>query len=265
MIEYVKDVRRYDPGIGGRKLWQMYRSEFGRENALGRDRFESIVRNNGLCIRYGTRKPRTTDSRHAYPVYPDLVKNLIPDAPDTVWVSDITYQKIWDGEETYHFCYISLITDYYTKEIIGYAVGASLSACYPIAALRMALRRLTGTSGLPIHHSDRGVQYASYEYVSLLKQFGLAISMTERGDPKENAVAERVNNTLKNELFKSMEFRTIEQVKKALEKAVDFYNNRRPHMSLDMMTPAKAAMQKGEIKKCWTSYRENHLRTTHNE
>ena len=107
-----------------------------------------------------------------------------------------------------------------------------------------------------IHHSDRGVQYASYAYTDRLKQAGVRISMTECGNPKDNAVAERVNNTIKNELFKGMKFHTIEQVRQALKVAVDFYNNERPHWSLDGMTPVQAGRMKGEIQKKWTSFRE---------
>lgn len=262
VVEYVKSVRKSDGGIGGLKLWQMCHSEFGEREAIGRDRFEAIIAKNGLNVRKRTYTPRTTDSTHGLPTYPNLVKSYIPFAPNKLWVSDITYQKIWDDteKETYHFCYISLVTDYYTKQIVGYAVGQTLAASYSIEALNMALESSNERSAGLIHHSDRGVQYASYEYIKLLKDSDITISMTESGDPKDNAVAERVNNTLKNELFKGMTFYTIEQVRKAMKTAVDFYNHRRPHMSLDMMTPAEAAKKTGEITKKWTSHRENHIK-----
>ena len=121
----------------------------------------------------------------------------------------------------------------------------------------MALGRLGDNPAIDlIHHSDRGVQYASYDYTRLLKKHNIKISMTECGDPKDNAVAERVNGIIKNELLMGMSFFSIEEVRKALEVAVDFYNNERPHMSLDWKTPAEAALCAGELEKKWKSYRE---------
>lgn len=262
VVEYVKSVRKQDPGIGGRKLWHMYRHEFGEKASMGHCRFESIISKYKLGVRVSNRKPRTTDSRHNLPTYPNKIKDLIPTSANEVWVSDITYQKIWDDlqEGTYHFCYISLITDYYTKEIIGYSVGDTLATKYPIEALEMALTRIDKGESTPIHHSDRGVQYASSEYIKRLREFGIMPSMTESGNPKDNAVAERVNNTLKNELFKGLCFISIKEVKEALDKAVYFYNNLRPHGSIGMLRPAEAAKLKGELKKNWTSYRENHIK-----
>src|SRR3712207_2977771 len=182
-----------------------------------------------------------------------------------LWVSDITYIPFWTFPERgiYDFCYLALVTDCYSKEIIGYSVGATLATLYPMQALDMALKRIKDGRFLNdslIHHSDRGVQYASYEYTGRLKSLGIKISMTETGDPKHNAVAERVNNTIKNELLKDMEFFSIDGVKAALEAAIDFYNNERPHMSLDGMTPVEASKQVGEIKKRWISYREKAIK-----
>ena len=265
VIEYVKSIRKQDPGIGGRKLWLMYCKEFGEENAMGHCRFEDIISRYKLGVRSSNRKPRTTDSRHGLPTYPNKIKELIPSSPNEVWVSDITYQKIWDDAEqgTYHFCYISLITDYYTKEIIGYSVGESLSTRFPLKALNMALMRLERYKDIitPIHHSDRGVQYASNEYIKLLSEYGIIPSMTECGNPKDNAVAERVNNTLKNELFMGLSFTSLQEVEEALERAVHFYNELRPHGSIGMLTPKEAAKQKGSLKKNWTSYREKYIKS----
>ena len=125
----------------------------------------------------------------------------------------------------------------------------------------MALKRLDGLEKIDlIHHSDRGVQYASSEYVHLLQKIHIKISMTETGDPKENAQAERINNTMKNELLKGKRFTDIDQVRAAVAKAVDFYNFRRPHMSINMMTPAEAAFCEGVLEKWWISYREKAVR-----
>lgn len=200
----------------------------------------------GLCGLFGRTKQ----------VYPNLIRDLIPIRPNQLWVSDITYIPIWVDETDYIFCYVSLILDAYTEEIVGWSVGPSLETKYPLAALKMALKRLEGKDDIDIiHHSDRGVQYASNEYVFLLKKNGFNISMTENGDPKENPQAERINNTMKNEIFKGLTFHSIQEVIKSVAAAIDFYNNERPHMSIDMMTPAEAANCTGEIKKHWTSYR----------
>ncbi len=257
VLEYIKTVRVKDPGIGGRKLWEMYRKEFSHCAPVGRDRFAAIIDKYDLKLRRKARAPRTTDSRHGLPTYPDLVKSFIPTGPNQLWVSDITYITMWSGEYTYCFSYLSLVLDAYTEEIVGWSVGPTLEQAYPIEALKMALRRLEGKTGISlIHHSDRGCQYASREYVRILNEYGIRISMTETGNPKDNAQAERINNTIKNELLKGMLFKSIEQVTDAVSRAVRFYNEERPHMSINMMTPSEAAAYSGEIHKLWTSYRE---------
>lgn len=263
VVEYIKHIRKKATGLGGDKIWYMYCKEFGKEHHVGYNRFYDTIDKYNLKVRVKRRRVRTTDSRHEFPLYPNLTKELIPIRPNQLWVSDITYIPIWlnafDGE--YDFCYLSLITDYYTKEIIGYSVGETLEAKYPMDALRMALVRIDGeNTDSIIHHSDRGVQYASYAYTDMLRENGIRISMTECGDPRDNAVAERVNNTIKNELLKGMSFTGIEQVRAAVKAAVDFYNNERPHLSLNCMTPKEAASCQGEIKKKWMSYRENRIK-----
>lgn len=219
------------------------------------DRFCRIIYENNLKIRKKTRKPRTTDSTHGLPTYPNLIKDIIPTGANQLWVSDITYIVIMEDATHYHFCYLSLILDAYTEEIIGWSVGPTLDTCYPIEALNLALTRRKCTGEPPIHHSDRGCQYASKEYVSILKANGFRISMTETGDPKDNAQAERINNTMKNELLKGKTFRYINEVKEAVAFAVDFYNNRRPHMSIGMSTPSSMADVTGEKNMLWKSYR----------
>jgi transposase InsO family protein len=178
---------------------------------------------------------------------------------DTV-ASDITYITIWLPDGSYVFCYLSLVTDAYTKEIIGYCVGDTLGSCYTVEALEMAVRRIAAKEikGL-IHHSDRGVQYASADYIAILRHNGILPSMTEDGNPKDNAIAERVNGIIKNELLQGMRFSSIQEVRKAVATAVHFYNNERPHMSLDMLTPVQAGEMQGPIRKRWISYREKYL------
>lgn len=261
VLEFVKCVRAKDPGLGGEKLWLMYRHEFGASEAsVGRDCFCAILSKYNLTVRKRLRAPRTTDSSHYLPRYPDLTRTLLPDHPDQLWVSDITYITLWLADESYTFCYLSLVTDAYTREIIGYCVGDSLGSCYTVEALEMAIGRIASREikGL-IHHSDRGVQYASADYIAILRHNGILPSMTEDGDPKDNAIAERVNGIIKNELLYGMRFSSIEEVRKAVATAVHFYNNERPHMSLNMLTPAQAGQMEGSIKKRWISYREKYL------
>ena len=260
-LEYIKDIRKKDPGIGGVKLWRMYRRDFKGNDPIGRDRFVDIINEHNLKVRLKVRKPRTTDSSHGLPTYPNLVKDFIPAAPNQLWVSDITYITIWLDAWHYIFCYLSLILDAYTEEIVGWCVGPTLETVYPIKALRMALKRIEGKTDIKlIHHSDRGCQYACSDYIKLLNDNHISISMTESGDPKDNAQAERVNNTMKNELLKDMRFSCIDDVLAAVASAVDFYNNERPHMSIDMMTPSMAAFCEGAIKKHWFSYRERAIK-----
>lgn len=240
----------------------MYKREFGTNSPVGRDRFASIVDHYGLKVRKRVRAPKTTDSKHNLPLYPDLVKAYIPTAPGQLIVSDITYIAIGIDELHYKFCYLSLVLDAYTKEIVGWSVGETLSTRYPLEALQMALERIESydldTSNL-IHHSDRGCQYASREYINVLKEKGVRISMTESGNPKDNAQAERINSTMKNEMLKDKTFRSVSEVEAAVAKAVEFYNNHRPHMSINMMTPAEARQCNGPIKKHWHSYRDDAL------
>jgi transposase InsO family protein len=144
--------------------------------------------------------------------------------------------------------------DAYSEEIMGYQVGASLEACYNIMSLRKALKkcdeRQSDLTGL-IHHSDRGAQYASSKYAGMLKERAIAISMTESGNPKENPQAERVNSTFKNELFYGRRFRSLAEVRTAVDAAVEFYNSSRPHMSIDMMTPQEASLCQGKLSKIY--------------
>jgi len=256
IVRFIKHIRERDRGIGGFKLWTMYQDRYGSIMSIGRDSFYNIIDRNNLKVRVRVRKPKTTDSTHGLPTFSNKVKDFIPTAPNQLWVSDITYIEIWLDEHTYAFCYLSLIMDAYTEEIVGWSIGPTLETKYPVEALKMALKRIEGCENINlIHHSDRGCQYASREYVSILKEHGIEISMTESGDPRDNAQAERINNTMKNELLKGMKFHSLDEVKDAVMKAIDFYNNERPHMSIGMKTPAEAAEMTGERDLRWTSYR----------
>lgn len=254
IVEYVKSIRQIDKAIGGEKLWYMYRDYFTEKHRVGRDAFSKILSQSGLTLRKPRKSCRTTNSEHGLPLYPDLIKALAIVRPNQVWVSDITYIRLLAD-----FCYLSLVTDAYTHEIIGYHVGPTLETVHTLKALKPASQRLVATTQEVIHHSDRGVQYASFMYVEELKRQGIKISMTENGDPKENAIAERINGILKQEFLDHYEFVTIEEVQQAVEAAVSFYNTQRPHRSIDMLTPQKAALRTGILPKRWVCYKDKYI------
>ena len=263
VVNFIQEKRGHDPGIGGNKLWMMYRNAFGDRNSVGNNRFYDIIDRYDLKVRKIKRRVQTTHSKHNYPLYPDLTRNLLPTQPGHLMVSDITYIPYYLDPDRglTSFCHLSIITDYYSKEIVGYNVAPTLESKYTLQALDAALKHYARHNLTPqIHHSDRGMQYASYAYTSRLKSKDIAISMTERGNPKDNAVAERVNNTIKNELLKGMTFVSLDEVRQAVDKAILFYNEERPHLSLDGMTPKEAARCRGEIKKRWVSYREKAIK-----
>ncbi len=263
-LEIIHSIRVHDPGMGGLTLWHAYREACPSTERMGRDRFEDLIHRHGLKVRQKIRKPRTTDSSHGLRVYPNLAYDFIPTEINQLWVSDITYIPVWISKEEYTFSYLSLTMDAYSHEIIGWAVGATLETAHTIEALKMALGRVEAVrdtvAGKLIHHSDRGIQYASKAYIDLLGEYSIRVSMTENGNPKDNAMAERVNGTIKNELLKDMTFKSVNEVREAVGKAVDYYNKCRPHMSLDMKTPEQAAKCKGSLRKLCKSYRENAIK-----
>ena len=214
----------------------------------GRDAFIEILRKHGLMVHLRRRKHyKTTDSNHHYRKYPNLIKDIIPMRPNEIWVADITYVETDEG-----VCYLSLITDAYSHKIVGWAVGPTLETIYPLEALKMALATIDDeTASRLIHHSDRGCQYCSDAYVAELKKYGISISMTQSGDPLENAVAERANGILKTEWLYKMTIATRDEGRSVLERIIGFYNTQRPHMSIGMQTPEAAHMQSGEQRRCW--------------
>lgn len=257
-VQFIREVKGKDPGIGGMKVWAMYCRTFPDRDRIGRDRFCDIFDRYGFKIRR-RRRARTTDSRHNNPTYPNIVKEVIPIRLGEIIVGDITYIPLESNDGQRRFCYVSLLMDSYSKMILGSSVGMTLEAKYPMEALSEATKLLVAHGvdlSRTIHHSDRGVQYTCSDYVTELRKNKVMISMTESGNPKDNAEAERINNTLKNELFKDMVFTNIDQVRVALRRAVMFYNHERPHLSLEMRTPVEAASETGRFKRQWISYRE---------
>ena len=204
-------------------------------------------------VTINTATRQTTLSKHRFKKYPNIVRDFIPIAPNQLWVSDITYIQLHEG-----FAYLSLITDAYSRKIVGFCLSRDLSARGPLAALKMALASNLDRNGL-IHHSDRGVQYCYDEYVKLLEHHEIKISMTEKGDPLENALAERVNGILKQELLEEV-FIDYETAQREVAVACSTYNHLRPHWIIDNLKPAQAHQLSGIIKKRWTNYWQKNKR-----
>lgn len=257
--QFIAEARDMAPGMGGAKIWEMYVKEFGKDKAIGRDRFCDIYDAMGLKLRKKRRGVRTTDSTHGLPTYPNLVKQIIPERFGEIIVGDITYIPIEREDGDHDFCYLNLIMDSHSKIIIVRKVAPTLEKEYSIMALQEAHALLVYHGVDPhqtIHHTDRGVQYASYDYVEQLRLYGMSISMTENGNPKDNPQAERINETIKNQLLKGMVFHSIGEAEAAVDRAIEFYNNRRPHDSLDGFTPMEAMAHTGRFKRRWKSWRE---------
>jgi putative transposase len=250
ILEMVRDKRKLMSRIGVRKLLEMITPGLLRQSLeIGRDAFFDLLREHGLLIRKRKRKVITTYSRHWLKKYPNLIKELIIDRPNQVWVSDITYIETDQG-----FMYLFLITDAYSRKILGYHLSESLKTTGAIKALEMAFSNsLYPLDGL-IHHSDRGIQYCSGDYVDLLQDRHVQISMTAKGDPLENAIAERVNGILKDEWIHHTNYKTKTQATAHLDEIIQIYNSIRPHSSCDMLTPEQSYLKSGVLKKRWKTY-----------
>jgi transposase InsO family protein len=182
--------------------------------------------------------------------YPNLIKGLSPERPNHLWVSDITYINTDCG-----FLYLYLITDVYSRKIIGWHLSDNLGSDNAILALFMAISQLPANCGEIIHHSDRGIQYCSLKYVKILETHGIKISMTENGDPYENAIAERVNGILKTEWLYDMDLHGYTDALAAVTQVIKIYNTERLHSSIEMLTPDQAHSCTGKLKRLWKSYK----------
>ncbi len=249
LLQLVGQERKLMPRIGGRKLLYKIQDRLPQELLLGRDLFFDFLRESGLLVRKKRYRARTTFSNHWLRKYPNLIKDFIPDAPHQLWVSDITYVETDEG-----FVYLFLITDAYSRKIIGWSISDTLEATNAVTALYMALSQLPAGVKNVYHHSDRGVQYCCDKYVKLLQKNHFQISMTENGDPRENAIAERVNGILKTEWIYDLKIKTKEKAKEEVFRIISIYNNNRPHCSVDMLTPDQAHYQSGSLKKHWKNY-----------
>jgi len=249
LLQLVEKERILMPKLGGRKLLELIQPRLPEELNMGRDSFFDFLRRHGLLVGKRRRRIKTTYSNHWLHKYPNLIKEFVPIKAHQLWVSDITYVETAQG-----FVYLNLITDAYSRKIVGWAVGATLEAKYTVNALNMALQQLPkGTKSL-IHHSDRGVQYCCNDYVKVLTKNHVQISMTENGDPRENAIAERVNGILKDEWLNQIKLESLDQAITQLKRIIVIYNHNRPHASLDMKTPEFAHSQTGVFKKHWKTY-----------
>lgn len=247
LLQEVNRIRKRQKRIGARKLLFMMNSFFQQHKIhIGRDAFFDLLRDRAMLVRRRRGgKPRTTFSGFWLKKYPNLTNDFIPTAPNQLWVSDITYLPI--GKD---FGYLSLITDAYSHKVVGFYLCTDLSARGCVLALKMALKNNPHRENL-IHHSDRGLQYYSAGYMKLLGN--IRVSMSENSDPLENAIAERMNGILKDELLEKY-FETFSQAQREVAIAISIYNHERPHSSVDMLTPAMAHLQSGELRKRWKNY-----------
>jgi putative transposase len=253
ILSEVSAIRKDHKRMGTRKLYeklQPFMSE--HQIKIGRDALFDLLSSNHMLVRKRKRRIKTTQSYHWLRKYSNLIHGFTPTAPNQLWVSDITYWKI-NGS----YVYISFITDAFSHKVVGYHVAQSLEAVEIITALKMAL---SGFLIEPeshfklIHHSDRGVQYCSHDYVKLLQDNHIQISMTENGDPLENAIAERLNGILKDEYLNDSPVKSIEEARIVLARAVYLYNEERPHMSVGNMYPGQVHEQSLKPEKLWKNY-----------
>ena len=249
IVAEVLKYRVHQKHLGTRKLLgEMQTFLDSHHFQIGRDALFTLLADRCLLVRRRKRKGSiTTFSKHRYRKYPNIIKGYIPIAPNLLWATDITYIHVGTG-----FAYLSLITDLYSHKTVGFCLHKTLSAKGPLQALKMALKSAGDVSQL-IHHSDRGVQYCCDEYVKMLNDNHIKISMTENGDPLENAVAERVNGILKMELLEAA-YSNFNTAQDAIAIAISTYNYLRPHNSINNLKPMEAHQLTGAIAKKWKSY-----------
>lgn len=230
VLDQIHSIRQEMPKVGGRKLHYLLRQTLLKSGntELGRDRLFDLLRENNLLVERKKKYAVTTNSNHPFKVYKNLIMKEVVHHTDQIWVSDITYIRTKHG-----FSYLSLVTDLFSRKIVGYHASESLELVGCIKALKMALKQ-----GKPkIHHSDRGSQYCSHRYTNMLKKYNVKISMTENGNCYENAVAERMNGILKQEFNLNATFVDLRHVRKAVDQAIKVYNSKRPNWSLKLKTP----------------------------
>jgi putative transposase len=237
VVSLVREVRMRMPRIGTRKLYYLLEDQL-RDLGVGRDKLFAILGANYMLIKPARSYQKTTDSHHRFHKHKNLVAQITPTRPEQVWASDITYL----GSRGNHQ-YLALVTDLYSKKIVGYDVSASLSADGPIRALRMGLRQRIYKDKELIHHSDRGYQYCCDDYQKILNNRKISCSMTESYDPYANAVAERMNGILKHEFLLDKYNIELPLMKQLVSNSIQIYNRHRPHYSCFMKTPEQMHRQ----------------------
>jgi putative transposase len=247
ILQLVSAIRSDQPRLGVRKLYVLLEASLLAAGIkTGRDALFELLARHGLLVKKRRRRaPRTTDSSGWYKRFDNLAAGFEPVAANQLWASDITYVSLTHG-----FAYLSLVTDGYSRQVKGWHLAPTLHLEGALQALRQALAGSGPMPGL-IHHSDRGSQYTSHEYVNLLQDYKIKISMTQSGDPRENAIAERINGIIKNELLEEKIFPDLETARKELQTKINIYNQKRPHSSCQMLTPDQAALRKGKLTKTW--------------
>ena len=235
VIQLIKDYRNeVGQRTGGIKLYKELKTEMNKQGIkLGRDKFYKLLKQYNLLVPKTKRYFITTNSKHQFYKYDNLVKDKAPTRPEQLWVSDITYIKT----QRKH-CYLALVTDAYSKKIMGYKLASHMKTSLCTDALAMAIKNRKYPNEKLIHHSDRGIQYCNPAYTEFAEQNNIALSMTQQYDPYENAVAERINRTLKYEYGLKRTVKNVTLAKKIISRAVHIYNNKRIHFSLKLNTPA---------------------------
>lgn len=232
VVKLVQEIRHYQPRIGGKKLYKLLKEDLGKlPGTIGRDKFFDILRNRKLLVKKRRKYVTTTDSYHRFHKYKNKLKGKFLTGPNQAFVNDITYLRTDEG-----FVYLFLQTDAYSRMITGWDLSESLAIEGAVKALKMTIKQCGHVEGA-IHHSDRGIQYCSNEYVKILQSHKMEISMTEENHCYENAMAERVNGILKDEFLLDEKFANKEMALKAVKEAIKSYNTRRPHWSLNLCTP----------------------------
>lgn len=243
ITELVQQVRKTHAKMGGKKLYHLLQPDLSRMSGrFGRDKFFALLKQKQLLVKRRRKYAVTTQSSHWFRVYDNKLKTLKPARPDQGWVCDITYVRIRKG-----FVYLFLLTDVYSRKIVGWEVSNSLSVEGAIKAVGKAVRQCKNPKDL-IHHSDRGFQYCSHEYVKILKKAGIQISMGEAGNCYDNAMAERVNGILKQEYSLDNTFANEQQVRQAARQGINAYNESRPHWALKLDTPSNVHRKKQQVK-----------------
>ena len=240
VIELVLAQRRRHKRMGAKKLYSLLQSDLSKLSVgIGRDKFFDLLRTNDLLVKRRRKYAVTTQSYHWFRVYENLLTDFVPQNVHEVWVCDITYIRVEKG-----FVYLFLITDAYSRKIVGWELSDSLAVGGALSALKMALKQCKDPDRL-IHHSDRGFQYCCYDYVGILKSNGIRISMAEAGNCYQNAMAERVNGILKDEYGLDETFKEYGEARMAVKEAIGNYNEYRPHWSLGLKTPASVHVEAG--------------------